>query len=133
MTISTVRRLTYFLRKGIAVGRISGDAYASSTEAVLRSLNLKIEDGQLKQAALLLFGKNPKRFFVSCDFRIGRFRNDESDLVTQDVVEGNILQMVNRIIELLRSKFLLSPVVHIKEYIKKIVKKVFAKLNEKAL
>ena len=102
--------IDYFLRKGIAVGRISSDAYASSTEAVLRSLNLITEDGQLKQAALLLFGKNPKRFFVSCDFRIGRFRNDESDLITQDVVEGNILQMVNRIIELLRSKYLLSPI-----------------------
>ena len=38
------------------------------------------------------------------------FRNDESDLITQDVVEGNILQMVNRIIELLRSKYLLSPI-----------------------
>ena len=47
---------------------------------------------------------------MSCDFRIGRFRNDESDLITQDVVEGNILQMVNRIIELLRSKYLLSPI-----------------------
>lgn len=84
--------IDYFLRKGIEVGRISGDAYTSSTEAVLRSLNLITEEGQLKQAALLLFGKNPKRFFVSCDFRIGRFRNDESDLITQDVVEGNILQ-----------------------------------------
>ena len=47
---------------------------------------------------------------MSCDFRIGRFRNDESDLITQDVVEGNILQMVNHIIELLRSKYLLSPI-----------------------
>ncbi len=102
--------IDYFLRKGIEVGRISGDAYASSTEAVLRSLDLMTGDGQLKQAALLLFGKNPRHFFVSCDFRIGRFRHDESDLVTQDVVEGNILQMVNRIIELLRSKYLLSPI-----------------------
>ena len=102
--------IDYFLRKGIEVGRISGEAYASSTEAVLRSLDLITNDGQLKHAALLLFGKNPKRFFVSCDFRIGRFRHDESDLVTQDVVEGNILQMVNRIIELLRSKYLLSPI-----------------------
>ncbi len=102
--------IDYFLRKGIEVGRISGDAYASSTEAVLRSLDLVTGDGQLKQAALLLFGKNPRRFFVSCDFRIGRFRRDESDLVMQDVVEGNILQMVNRIIELLRSKYLLSPI-----------------------
>ena len=102
--------IDYFLRKGIEVGRVSGDAYTSSTEAVLHSLNLITEEGQLKQAALLIFGKNPKRFFVSCDFRIGRFRNDESDLITQDVVEGNILQMVNRIIELLRSKYLLSPI-----------------------
>lgn len=111
-TLNDIDRMAidYFLRKGIEVGRISSDAYASSTEAILRSLNLMTEDGQLKQAALLLFSKNPKRFFVSCDFRIGRFRNDESDLITQDVVEGNILQMVNRIIELLRSKYLLSPI-----------------------
>ncbi len=102
--------IDYFLRKGIEVGRISGDAYTASTEAVLRSLNLIAENGQLKQAALLLFGKNPKHYFVSCDFRIGRFRNNESDLITQDIVEGNILQMVNRIIELLRSKYLLSPI-----------------------
>ncbi len=111
-TLDDIDRIAidYFLRKGIEVGRISGDAYASSTEAVLRSLDLITGDGQLKQAALLLFGKNPRRFFVSCDFRIGRFRRDESDLITQDVVEGNILQMVNRIIELLRSKYLLSPI-----------------------
>ena len=58
----------------------------------------------------MLISKNPKRVLVSCDFSIGRNRNDESDLITQDVVEGNILQMVNHMIELLRSKYLLSPI-----------------------
>lgn len=102
--------IDYFLRKGIAAGRISGDAFASSTEDVLHSLNLITEEGKLKQAALLLFGKDLKRFFVSADYRIGRFGENESDLILQDVVEGNILQMVNRVIDLLRSKYLISPI-----------------------
>ena len=102
--------IDYFLRQGIAVGRISGDAFTSSTESVLRSLNLITDDGKLKHAALLLFGKRPKRFFVSADFRIGRFGNDETDLILQDILEGNILQMVNQVINLLRSKYLLSSI-----------------------
>jgi ATP-dependent DNA helicase RecG len=104
------KAIDYFLRKGIAAGRVSGDAFASSTEAVLRSLNLMTEDGKLKQAAILLFGKDVRRFFVSADYRIGRFGTSESDLMMQDVKEGSILMMVNEIIELLRSKYLLSPI-----------------------
>ena len=102
--------IDYFLRKGIAAGRIAGDAFSSSTEAVLRSLNLITDDGKLKHAAILLFGKNVQRFFISADFRLGRFGKNSSDLILQDVKEGNILQMVNEVIELLRSKYLLSPI-----------------------
>lgn len=104
------RAIDYFLRQSIAVGRISGDAFSSSTEDVLKSLNLITEEGKLKQAAILLFGKEPKRYFVSSDFRIGRFGDNESDLILQDVVEGNILQMVGSVIGLLRSKYLLTPI-----------------------
>ena len=104
------KAIDYFLRKGIAAGRVSGDAFASSTEAVLRSLNLMTEDGKLKQAAVLLFGKEVCRFFVSADYRIGRFGASESDLILQDIKDGSIIMMVNEIIELLRSKYLLSPI-----------------------
>jgi len=48
-----------------------------STEKVLDNLNLYDENGKLKNAALLLFGKRPARFFTCVEFKIGRFGKDE--------------------------------------------------------
>ena len=53
-------------------------------------------DGLLKNAAILLFGKNPLRFFPSIAFKIGRFGKNEADLMFQDVIEGNIIRGTER-------------------------------------
>ena len=78
-------------------------------EEVLDNLHL-IEDGKLKNAAILLFGKEPARFFTCADFRLGRFIQDDTDLIFQDIVEGNIIQMADRVMETLKSKYLISPI-----------------------
>jgi len=44
---------------------------------------------------LLLFANNPGRFFTCVEFKIGRFGTDEADLITQDVIEGSIIQMTD--------------------------------------
>ncbi len=102
--------IDYFLRRGIKAGRISEEEADASTLSVLENLHLLSDDGKLKNAALLLFAKNPQRYFTCVEFRIGRFRKDEADLVTQDVIEGNIIQMADRVMELLQGKYLVSPV-----------------------
>ena len=43
-------------------------------------------------------------------FKIGRFGKSDSDLKFQDVVEGNIFDMADKVIEILRSKYLTSPI-----------------------
>ena len=50
------------------------------------------------------------QFFPSAIFKIGRFHTDESDLIVQDVIEGNIIQMASRVVDTLRTKYLLSPI-----------------------
>ena len=80
------------------------------THNVLHNLRLLSEDGHLKNAAILLFGKEPLRFFPGVEFHIGRFGMNEADLIFQDVVEGNILQMADKVVALLRSKYLISPI-----------------------
>lgn len=112
VTIDDIDRkaIDYFLRKGIEAQRIPEDLREASTKDVLESLGLIDNDGYLKNAAILLFGKNPLRFFPSIAFKIGRFRKDEADLMFQDVVEGNIIQMADRVMELLQGKYLVSPV-----------------------
>ena len=111
-TIEDIDReaVEYFLYCAGKAGRITGDAGNSSTEAILQNLNLLTHDNQLTNAAILLFGKNPQRFYISSHFRLGRFGKRPSDLLFQDEVKGNIFQMTNKVIELLRSKYLKTPI-----------------------
>ena len=102
--------IDYFIRKGIEADRIPDDLREASTEEVLTSLGLTDENGGLTNAAVLLFGKNPQRYYPSAVFKIGRFGIDEADLRFQDVIEGNILQMAERVMDVLKAKYLISPV-----------------------
>lgn len=104
------KAVEYFLRKGIEAQRIPESELNSSTEEVLTNLGLVDDKGFLKNAAILLFGKNPLKFFPSVRFKIGRFGKDEADLMFQDVIEGNIIQMADRVMEALQAKYLVSPV-----------------------
>ena len=60
--------IDYFLRKGIDAQRIPEDQLNAPTMDVLTSLGLIDEEGGLKNAAILLFGKRPQRFFPSVMF-----------------------------------------------------------------
>ena len=100
--------IEYFLRKGIEADRIPEDQRNAPTKDVLTNLHLMDENGHLKNAALLLFGKDPLKFFTSVRFKIGRFGVDEADLIIQDVIEGNIIQMADRVVDVLKAKYLAS-------------------------
>ena len=111
-TIDDIDRnaIDYFLQRSIKVGRMDEEEANASTEHVLRNLGLYTKDGELKNAAILLFGKDVRQFFPAAMFKIGRFHTDESDLIIQDVIEGNLIQMASRVMETLRTKYLLSPI-----------------------
>lgn len=112
-TIADIDRnaIDYFLQCSIKAGRMDKEEANTSTENVLRNLGLVTSNGELKNAAIfLLFGKHVGQFFPSATFKIGRFHTDESDLIVQDVIEGNIIQMASRVVDTLRTKYLLSPI-----------------------
>ena len=111
-TIDDIDRnaIDYFLQRSIKAGRMDEEEANASTEHVLRNLGLYTKDGELKNAAILLFGKDVRQFFPAAMFKIGRFHTDESDLIIQDVIEGNLIQMASRVMEALRTKYLLSPI-----------------------
>lgn len=100
----------YFVNEGIEAGRLPESTRHESVEMVLDGLNLIAPNGQLKRAAILMFVRNPLRFFTGVRFRIGRFGRSETDLISQDVVEGNVVQMADRVIEILKNKYLISTV-----------------------
>ena len=102
--------IDYFLRKGFENGRINEEERNAPIKMLLENLDLVNDEGKLKNAALLLFGKRPQRYFTSVRFNIGRFSGSEANLITQDVIEGNIIQMADRVVEMLKSKYLTMPI-----------------------
>lgn len=102
--------INYFISKGIDADRIPEDLHNATPKEVLTSLGLVDDNGGLTNAAVLLFGKDPQRYYPSAVFKIGRFGCDEADLMFQDVIEGNILQMADRVMDVLKAKYLVSPV-----------------------
>jgi len=69
-----------------------------------------MEDGQLKRAAVILFSKDPKNFFINAYIKIGRFGKSETDLMSQDVVEGPAYQLADMTLEILQKKYLVSQI-----------------------
>lgn len=99
-----------FLRKAINANRMTPESETDNLKVILSNLKLMNDHGELNHAALLLFGKDPLRFFSSISFRIGRFGESDHDLRYQDVIEGNIFEMPDKVIETLRAKYLISPI-----------------------
>ena len=83
----------------------------NNIEQILDNL-LLLEDGQLKRSAVLLFGKNPCRFYINAYVKIGRFGKTDDDLRFQEVVEGNAYQLADKTLDILDKKFLVSPITY---------------------
>ena len=75
---------------------------------ILQKLNL-LENGKLTRAGILLFGKNPKRYWTSAYIKVGKFLTN-TDIISSDDVEGNLFEQVEKTIELLRTKYLISKI-----------------------
>ncbi len=87
------------------------------TVDVLKKLHLIDEHGKLKRAAILLFGKDPQKYFHSSYFKIGKFRTN-TDLVTDDVIEGNLFDQFDLILNVLRVKYLSLMVKGYKDWVR---------------
>ncbi|MDR1887470.1 MAG: putative DNA binding domain-containing protein [Prevotellaceae bacterium] len=100
-----------FVQRAVGYNRLPADVETEDIHRMFHHLELTNDAGELTRAALLLFGKQPTRFFKSAIFKIGRFgHEDPTNLIINDFVEGNIFQMPDRVMDLLKSKYLLSPV-----------------------
>jgi len=83
------------------------DVEGLTTEEIFDKLHLT-ENGQLKRAAIILFGKDPCRFYPNVFVKIGRFGKNDADLRYQDVEEGNIIVLLRNVLERLFQKYLIK-------------------------
>lgn len=83
----TVRK---FLRMAIANGRLRAADESDSLESVLEKLKLSI-NGKLTHGAIMLFGKNPQKYFINTVVRVGRLKDDIT-IVGDRLIEGNLFE-----------------------------------------
>jgi len=98
-----------FLSKAIQRDRIPQEAESDDLKVLFKNLSLISED-QFTNAAILLFGKRPATISGTASFKIGRFGKEDHDLLFQDIVETNLFAMADKVIEILKSKYLIRPI-----------------------
>ncbi len=93
-----------FSEKANKKKRIDAELLKESDEALVDKLHLR-EGDYLKRATTLLFSKDPQKYVTGSTIKIGYFKSD-SDLVYQDLVEGNLFQQVDKTVDLIFTKYL---------------------------
>jgi len=107
-TIADIDAETIEKFKQIAEKRIPFVKDENEPVKILEKLNL-MENGKLTRAGILLFGKNPKKFLTSAYIKVGKFLTD-TDIISSDDIEGNFFEQVEKTMELLRTKYLISEI-----------------------
>ncbi|NCT75120.1 MAG: transcriptional regulator [Chitinophagaceae bacterium] len=80
------------------------DMGAATLPELLEKLRLS-EAGKIKRGAIILFGKDPGRFYPNILVKIGRFGTSDDDLKFQETAEGNLIHLLHEVPELLNRKF----------------------------
>lgn len=89
-------KVRWFLRKAKYERNFDVEKEAPVKE-VLERLEL-IKDGKLTNAAVLLFGKNPQKFFLQAESRCARFKGTKpiKPFIDMKVFSGNIIDQVDK-------------------------------------
>jgi len=70
-------------------------------DSILRRLALTV-NGKLTNAAIMLFGKEPQRFFINTTTRVGRFKGRDI-IIGDEEFSGNLIQQFTRTEERVKS------------------------------
>jgi ATP-dependent DNA helicase RecG len=95
--------ITKYLNTATKSGRLP-DVNGLNIREIVEKLRL-MEHGCLKRAAIILFGKDPNKFYPNLEVKIGRFDKTDDDLKFQEVEEGNLIQLLKNVPEQLNRKF----------------------------
>ena len=91
--------------------RFDEDVQGDSPHELLEKLNLVDINGYLKKAAVLLFHPKPEKIFTGATIKIGFFNTDD-DLAYQDEVRGSLFEQVDKVMDLLVSKYLKAQITY---------------------
>lgn len=100
--------VSFFVEAAKKSGRLP-DSVGLTLIELLQKLRLA-EGDKLKRAAIILFGKDPGKFYPNVSVKIGRFGKDDADLKFQEVEEGNLFNLLQEVQLQLNRKFFTKPI-----------------------
>jgi len=94
----TVRK---FMRMASRNGRLKTADENEDIKTILKKLKL-ILNGKLTNGAIMLFGKNPQKYFINALVRVGRFK-DETTIIGDRRIEGNLFKQIEEAEEAIKN------------------------------
>ena len=112
VSVADLKQETFdsFRKRALKSKRIEEDVLTDSNELLIENLQLK-ENDFLKRAAILLFHPKPENFVTGAYIKIGFFESD-SELMYQDEIHGNILEQIEKTMDLLFSKYIKAEITY---------------------
>lgn len=92
--------------KMYALDRLPSIKKEKNLKAIISKLDL-LKDSKLKKSSVLLFGQRPQKYYLQSQVKIGKFLTD-TEIITSDIVEGNLFEQIETTLEVLRAKYLIS-------------------------
>jgi len=72
---------------------------------------LRLTEGEkYKRAAIILFGKDPGKFYPNITVKIGKFGKTADELLYEEVEEGNLFKILQNVLQQLNRKFFKNPI-----------------------
>lgn len=121
-----IKAVEYF--KSLSSNRLPSISKDKNYLTILNKLTL-LNDNFYKRACVLLFAKDPQKYFIQAKIKIGKFKSD-TDLIMNDVLEGNLFQQTESALDILRSKYLKSSIQYKGIYREEILEYPFDALRE---
>ena len=97
----------YYYRSGSTMQELRGPALQ---QFVLKKMGRSWDDITNEFATIDDLDRSAIDYFLRKGIKAGRISEDEADLITQDVIEGNIIQMTDRVVDVLKTKYFTSPI-----------------------
>lgn len=93
-----------FKKGAVKSGRLPQVENENDILQIFENLRLT-KEGKLKRSAVLLFGKDPRNFYINAYIKIGKFGKSDDDLLSQEIIEGNAFELANQTLEVLDKKY----------------------------
>lgn len=94
--------------KNLSIDRIPSIIQEKDWKIILEKLKL-VENGKIKRACILLFGKDPQKFYIQSLVKIGKFKT-QTEIISNDIVGGNLFKQLENTLDMLKTKYLISEI-----------------------